>query len=127
MMGVKMMNDFLMQLWGDFVFSGITVPIICYAFSACLKMILTSKIKRNKYTNLIPLFSMIIGAILMLLIRDFLPVLHLTKTRIYMGMILGLSATGIHQLFKRIKRFFVIKKIEEEYEEVPIEKENFNL
>lgn len=122
-----MMNDFLMQLWGDFVFSGITVPIICYAFSACLKMILTSKIKRNKYTNLIPLFSMIIGAILMLLIRDFLPVLHLTKTRIYMGMILGLSATGIHQLFKRIKRFFVIKKIEEEYEEVPIEKENFNL
>lgn len=122
-----MMNDFLMQLWGDFVFSGITVPIICYVFSACLKMILTSKIKRNKYTNLIPLFSMIIGAILMLLIRDFLPVLHLTKTRIYMGMILGLSATGIHQLFKRIKRFFVIKKIEEEYEEVPIEKENFNL
>lgn len=122
-----MMNDILMQLWGDFVFSGVTVPIICYAFSACLKMILTSKVKKNKYTNLIPLFSMIIGAILMLSIRDFLPVLHLIKTRIYMGMILGLSATGIHQLFKRIKRFFVIKKIEKDYKEIPINKENFNL
>ena len=116
------MNDFFMQLWGDFVFSGITVPIICYAFSACFKMILTSKIKTNKYTNLIPLFSMVIGAILMVLIRDFLPVLHLIKTRIYMGMILGLSATGIHQFFKRLKRFFAVNKIEKGYKEIPIEK-----
>lgn len=118
-----MMNDFLMQLWRDFVFSGITVPIICYAFSACFKMILTAKIKTNKYTNLIPLFSMIIGAILMLLIRDFLPVLHLVKTRIYMGMVLGLSATGIHQLFKRIKRFLAVKKFEKNYKEIPIERQ----
>ena len=122
-MGVKMMNDFFMQLWGDFIFSGISVPIICYAFDSCFKMLLVSKVARNKYTNLIPLFCMILGAIIMVSIHDFLPVLHLTKTRIYMGMVLGLSATGINQFFKRIKRFFAVKKIEKNFKEIPIEKQ----
>lgn len=118
-MGVKMMLDFIEQMWGDFVFSGMTIPIICYAFASCFKLILISKVARNKYTNLIPLFCMIIGAILMILIKDFLPVFLYMKTRIYIGMVLGLSATGIHQLFKRVKRFFTMKKIEENYREVP--------
>lgn len=116
-----MMNSFLIQLWEDFVFSGIAIPIICYAFASCLKVILTSKIARNRYTNLIPLFSMVIGAIIMLIVHDFLPVLHFAKTRIYMGMVLGLSATGIHQFFKRIKRFFAVRKIEKNHKEIPIE------
>ena len=123
MMGVKMMNDILQTIWGDFVFSGISIPIICFAFSMCLKYILTAKIARNKFTNLIPLFSMILGAIIMVLVHDFLPVLHFTKTRIYMGMVLGLSATGIHQVGKRLKRFFAVKKIEKNYKEISIEKQ----
>lgn len=106
------MEEFLTMAWGDFVFSAISVPIICYAFCFCLKQILVSKVAKNRYTNLIPLFSMIIGVIIMLAVKDFLPVLRLTKTRIYMGMVLGLSATGIHQFFKRMKHFFEMRKIE---------------
>lgn len=106
------MNDFLLKIWGDLVFSGIAIPIICYTFSSCIRTILLSKIAKNKYTNLIPLFSMIIGAILMVSVHDFLPVLRLVTTRIYMGIILGLSATGMHQLIKRLKRFFSVKNIE---------------
>ena len=81
------MEEFLTMAWGDFVFSAISVPIICYAFCFCLKQILVSKVAKNRYTNLIPLFSMIIGVIIMLAVKDFLPVLRLTKTRIYMGMV----------------------------------------
>ena len=49
------MEEFLSMVWGDFVFSAISVPIICYAFCFCLKQILVSKVAKNRYTNLIQL------------------------------------------------------------------------
>ncbi len=91
---------------------GLIVPIICYSFSYCIRKILTCKIAKNRYTKIIPLFTMLLGMFIMGSCNYFVPFAKHMIDRIILGALFGLSATGAHQLKKKIRLFFIMNKIE---------------
>ncbi len=97
---------------------GIAIPFISYAFCYLINAILTIKIKRNKYTCFLPLLAGIIGIILAVPDNVFLPEFRLWQTKAVLGFFLGISATGLHQLKKRIKMYMQIRKLEKSEQKV---------
>lgn len=106
------MINILISIWDSLVRLAMLIPIVCYSFSFVFRQFLTSKVMKNKYTNLIPLFSMIIGIVIMFSMKMFLPKIDGTVDRLVLGAIFGLSSTGFHQLIKRMKSFVTMTKFE---------------
>lgn len=102
------------SILGEHVCVGLFVTLVCYLCSYCLRGILTKKIVKNKYTNLIPVFSACFGVVVMLLSQWIFYHIKSIPERMFMGAEFGLAAVGLHQLIKRIKSFFKIKNMEKE-------------
>ena len=111
------MGEILISIWDSLVRLAMLIPIVCYSFSFVFRKFLTVKVVKNKYTNLIPLFSMMIGALIMFSMRMFLPKIDSTVDRIILGGLLGLSATGFHQMIRRLKSFFLMSQFEKKSKE----------
>lgn len=94
---------------------GLIIPILCYVFSYCLRKILTCKVAKNRYTNLIPLFSVFLGILIITICEYVIPSINEPLSRIIVGVLFGLSATGMHQLKKRLKLFFILKELDKKH------------
>lgn len=107
------MNNVILDILGYYLIQlGLIVPIICYAFSYCLREILTCKIAKNRFTKIIPLFTMVLGMLVMGTCEYFVPFARHFIDRVILGALFGLSATGFHQLKKKIRLFFIMNDID---------------
>ncbi len=107
------MDNIILEGLGYYLIQlGLIVPIICYAFSYCVRKILTCKIAKNRYTKIIPLFTMLLGMLIMGTCECFVPFAKHFIDRIIFGALFGLSATGVHQLKKKIRLFFIMNDID---------------
>lgn len=87
------------------ILCSLTIMIGTYIFVEILKLIIRSK----KFLNFVPLISGLTGLILAVVIFKLLPEISLygdITTRMTNGFFNGLSATGINQINKQLKKLF---------------------